>query len=302
MLLLTLACGLGCFDGSNALVGPRHVTAQDSVTPPAARIVTGSATVAINVDRARSIATAEISATRGTLVPQLDGAIEYDANRGVVRLPLALRNDGRLRIHAPADISGDASVTSAPVHFANPDLVAQSGRPKWTYDRYLGASPTSSTHPMTFVAPHTVSQLRWIEIAVPPTESSFQTTLAASGTIVFTIAPRAVTTTSDSVLHQAETNVFAHNEMPGRVTRDVLWLVFKPTATIEDRQEALDAVDGTVVGGSLLQAGNNYLIRIPTTPDAGAGPLLRALETVQKLPQVRFAFTNRYDRLTPMYL
>jgi hypothetical protein len=301
MLLLTVACALACFDGSSALVEPRHATTQDSVVPPAPRTVTGSATVAVSIDRSRATATGKVTASTGTLEPQLSGSPQYDVNRGVVRLPVVLHNDGRLRIHAPADIYSEAS--GPQVHFANPDLVTRSGRAHWTFDRYLDGEVSGPTpRSRAFLPAHAASEIRWIEIAVPPNVPAFQTTLEASGTIVYTIAPHALTTTPDSVMRRAQADLFTHNEVPGHVTRDLVWLIFKRTATIEDRQEALDAVDGVVVGGGLLGAGNNYLVRILAPSDSGAGPLLRALDTLNKLPQVQSAFMHSYDKLTGMYL
>jgi hypothetical protein len=190
-----------------------------------------------------------------------------------VRLPIVLRNDGRLRLHAPAAIDARAS-----------DLRVDAG-----------------VAVDGFIPPHEFSQVRWVEVSVPSGVSTFRVTLHAQATVLFTIGPRAASTTPDSIEKHMRVQIFTHNEMPGHVTRDLLWLTFKRNATVEDRQEALDAVNGTVVGGTKLGAPDNYLVRIPAPAASGAGPLLGAIKILLALPQVRAAYINSLDPLSGQY-
>jgi hypothetical protein len=83
------------------------------------------------------------------------------------------------------------------------------------------------------------------------------------------------------------------------VTRNTFWLLFRPGATAEQRQAAIEAVDGMVVGGAVRGSGNRYpppsgphmlryyYLRFPANPDSGAAPLERAIRTLALLPQVQ---------------
>jgi hypothetical protein len=85
---------------------------------------------------------------------------------------------------------------------------------------------------------------------------------------------------------------------PGRVVRDKLWLLFRREASAEDREAAIESVNGIVVGGTIRGSGNRYppphgprvqryyYVRIPAYPDSGAAPLERAIQTLAVQPAV----------------
>jgi hypothetical protein len=74
----------------------------------------------------------------------------------------------------------------------------------------------------------------------------------------------------------------------GRVVRNVARILFNPTATPEERQAAVDAVRGTVIGGTrALGSDGHYFVRLPT--DATWTTLSSSLTLLDALPQVAFA-------------
>lgn len=87
----------------------------------------------------------------------------------------------------------------------------------------------------------------------------------------------------------------------GRVVRNKLWLLFRPGASAEQREAAIEAVNGMVVGGSMRGTGNAYpppsgshtiryyYVSFPAYPDSGAAPLERAIRKLASLPQVQDA-------------
>lgn len=79
----------------------------------------------------------------------------------------------------------------------------------------------------------------------------------------------------------------------GRFLRDIAAIRFKPGASQSERQTAVNAVAGTVVGGIPLGGGDGYyLVRVPG--DGTARPLFEALARLRALPQVESA--------TPQYV
>ena len=288
MALLLTICFVACLERTTGPPTLHQGVTQDSTAPPAPQTRQGSATFSVSL---ASSATPTVSTVGGSetgeVLPAIFGAASYDASRSIVRLPIVLRNDGRLRLHAPAaidarasDLRVDAGVAVRPLRFMNADM---------------------SHRADGFIPPHESSPMRWVEVSVPSGVSAFHVTLHAQATVLFTIGPRAASTTPDSIEKHMQVQIFTHNEMPGHVTRDLLWLTFKRNATVEDRQEALDAVNGTVVGGTKLGAPDNYLVRIPAPAASGAGPLLGAIKILHALPQVRAAYINSLDPLNGQY-
>ena len=67
------------------------------------------------------------------------------------------------------------------------------------------------------------------------------------------------------------------------VLKDVVRVNFRAAATREERQAAIDAVEGCVVGGG----GGMYYVRVPT--DGTLASLERKMATLQALPQINHA-------------
>lgn len=76
--------------------------------------------------------------------------------------------------------------------------------------------------------------------------------------------------------------------MTGRFPRDIICVWFEDEATREERQAAVDAIDGEVVGGVRgLGQGGFYYVRI--AGDGSAAALFTAIAELESMPQVSTA-------------
>jgi hypothetical protein len=129
-----------------------------------------------------------------------------------------------------------------------------------------------------------------------------------TGTVVFhsrqaTIKPRLVLS-----IHQPAVPSQAPNSLPawvysdtnvalngttsiaGAFTKRIVVVEFKPTATVPQRESAISAVGGTVVGGIRVQGGEGqYFVRIE---DVTGATLLAAAAQLRAMTQVASAFVN----------
>ncbi len=85
----------------------------------------------------------------------------------------------------------------------------------------------------------------------------------------------------------ADSNLIQNPTSSMRWPRNALMLLFEPSATQAERDAALALVNGTVVGGRPLSVDGFFLVKVPH--DGTDGPLLQAIDTLQQLPQVRYA-------------
>jgi hypothetical protein len=85
----------------------------------------------------------------------------------------------------------------------------------------------------------------------------------------------------------AAENMVYDGRVGWRVPRNILLVRFHAEATQEQRQEALDLIEGEVLGGLGGGPLGAYLVRI--SDDGTIEPLLRAIEDLQRLAQVRSA-------------
>lgn len=83
----------------------------------------------------------------------------------------------------------------------------------------------------------------------------------------------------------------------GRVVKNALYLRFIDSASEREQNAALRAVDAVVVGGLRMNGAEYYHIQIDVPRDSGAGPLLRARDTLRALPQVRAVLLDVLDPL-----
>jgi hypothetical protein len=73
--------------------------------------------------------------------------------------------------------------------------------------------------------------------------------------------------------------------MSGRYLRNIVKVIFEPGTPQEQRQAAIDLIEGEVVGGSrLFRTDGVYFVRIQD--DGTAGPLMRAKAQLNSLLQV----------------
>jgi len=196
------------------------------------------------------------------------------------------------------------------LHSVGADVQRDSGRRKpaqarWSYDTLLhvptGAQLTASDGSIV-LPPGATSMARSIDLVIPPGMTEVRFTLRGFGTYVLTVAARPPDTVP---LDQLRDSRFPDNvitgdpRFPGRVVRNKLWLLFRPTATAEQRQAAIEAINGIIVGGTVFGTGNRYpppsgphtlryyYVAFPAYPDSGAAPLARAIRTLAPLPQVQ---------------
>ncbi len=308
VLALLWVCTLGCSDSGSSLLGPRSRNGQDSgATVPAPAVVTGCATFEVRL--AAGVATAQPIATQdcGPVHPVLLAAPAYDSVQHTVTLSVGIENHGRLRLHTPAALRIEqrdvatlsAAATPGAVRLVDADSHDQSGY-RWTV---ASVRPKTGQAVAAYLPPRGKSATpRTISIAVASGVTDLKVTLHAQATIVYAIAPKAARSTSERELQISQANVLPRSELAGRATRDALWLTFRPDATLDERQEALEAVDGVVIGGSILGAPNRYYIRIPVAKSSGKEPLLHAIQTLRALPQVRFATPDLQQDISTQYL
>lgn len=84
----------------------------------------------------------------------------------------------------------------------------------------------------------------------------------------------------------------------GSFLRDIAAIRFKPGASQREREIAVNAVSGTVVGGIPWGQGDGYyLVRIPG--DGTARPLFEAIARLRALPQVDSAAPQYVGVLSP---
>jgi len=173
--------------------------------------------------------------------------------------------------------------------------------PRWSFDKLLqkpSHDPVTADDGSIVLPPGDTSAARPITIAVPRGVTAFRVSLQGEGLYVFTVPGRAPDTVPREEMEdsRAPDNLVTNDpHYPGRVVRNKLWLMFRPDATPEARQAAVDAVDGVVVGGMLRGQARYYYLRIPANPDSGAAPLEHALRTLAPLPQVQDVMVDRNE-------
>jgi hypothetical protein len=129
-----------------------------------------------------------------------------------------------------------------------------------------------------------------VGVTVPRAVTAFRVTLYGVGTNVFTVPAAApdqvpLEEVEDS---RAPENILTNDpRIPGRIVRNKLWLLFRDSASVEQREAAVDLVQGVVIGGRHIGPSPYYYLRIPANPDSGAGPLAAAIRTLAVLPQVQ---------------
>ncbi|HEX8391418.1 MAG TPA: S8 family serine peptidase, partial [Longimicrobium sp.] len=89
-----------------------------------------------------------------------------------------------------------------------------------------------------------------------------------------------------------------HPRMSGPYPRNIVELYFHPSATLEDRQSAVDMVNGRVIGGG--GGGGFYYVLVPTTT---GDALWAVIDSLSALPHVRLASPDILTQgMIPAYL
>lgn len=300
LLGLLWLCVLGCSDTDTSLVGPRSPTAQDTqvVVPPPGQV---AGCVMLQLHVAAKATAAPIAAPDCGPVQPVVLATTYDSLQRTLILSVAIENHGRLRLHTPSAIRINQGDVPATIQLFGADGHDATGY-RWAVASMVpkgGQGPLAAT----YLPPGARSDTsRTVTIAVPKGVTNVRVTLRAQATIVYGISLRAPKGTPQREFDISGDNVLPRSQLAGGATRDALWLTFKPNATLDEREEALEAVDGTVVGGSILGSPNRYYVRIPVPSKSDKQPLMRAIRTLSRLPQVRFATLDLHSDINAEYL
>jgi hypothetical protein len=150
----------------------------------------------------------------------------------------------------------------------------------------------------------TTDRKRW-ELRIPRAVKTF-----AFQVRVFTARPSEVPVPSSpptafispslvATLYADSNLVYSHPRGSGRYPRNVVQVAFRVDASPEERQAAIDAIKGEVVGG--VRVGDSdgyYYIRIPL--NGTAAPVWQAVDVLNGLPQVEYAAPD-FDDMGSLY-
>jgi hypothetical protein len=280
---------------------------HDSATIPPAATKTGCGEFDVRLGPQGVTVTPIAGAACGSVQVAIAGTPVFDTARRLVRLPVALHNSEILQLHPPAAVlarPGSLAITAGTpaggvLRYAAVDSIAgdslRVGRPdaRWVFDQSLGAPPAPAviaSDGATVVPPGGMSGPRMIGVTVPRAVMAFRVTLYGDGTNVFTVpvpAPDGVPLEELEDSRAPDNIVTNDPRIPGRLVRNKLWLLFRDSASAEQRQAAVDLVQGVVIGGRLIGPSPYYYLRIPANPDSGGGPLAAVIRTLAALPQVQ---------------
>jgi hypothetical protein len=126
-----------------------------------------------------------------------------------------------------------------------------------------------------------------LTIGIDGVNTTYDFELVAPHPIVPASPPESISTALRDSL-EAPSNLLDNAPgIRGKWIRNALLVAFKPSATQAERQSAIDAIGGTVVGGLALGAPEHYyIVRIPyalAPGDSTSGPVLRAKATLKSM-------------------
>jgi hypothetical protein len=277
------------------------MSSADSLAVPPPAPITGCTAFDLRTGSNHTVTlTPATVAACGPVVPVISGPARFDPANRVVQLTVALQNGSKLWLHAPARL--EARRASLVTNEPGPDDQVMA---RWSYDTLLRPAtgqPVIAADGSAVLPSGATSLPRPIELRMPTTVTRIHVTLTATGTHVFTVPgrpPDAIPPDEMEASRSPDDILTGDPHFPGRVVRDKLWLIFRSGATAEERETAIEAVNGIVVGGMLRSTGNRYpppsgphmqryyYVRIAAYPDSGAVPLERAIRTLAPLPQVQ---------------
>jgi hypothetical protein len=251
----------------------------------------------------------------GTVRPVLAGTPTFDEPSRTVRLPIALENRGERKLKAPARLFGwddDSLTVVSPkglvkysdkyLTFTVPDSVMtdpaapRAGARVWRYDDLLAGAGESQV-----LAAGGRSRVRWVQLTVHPGVETFRLSFHAEAQRMSNPVPAIAPEEIPAWVYD-EANVITDSPlMSGRFLRNIVVVLFKMGATQEERQTAIDLVEGEVVGGRRLFRNDGfYYVRIQD--DGTAGPLFAAIKQLKALLQVEGAIAELVGMTGPAYL
>lgn len=307
---LAMCTLFACSTHSSNPTAPGGRMRPDSL-PPTAVTISGEATYEVTLATSGTRPTVVPVSMTGAILPSVNTAADLGPD-SVLSLPVALHNPGALRAYAPASISigSDAFViegggpTRGTFQLVGPaQLTRTRGSTDLTFATVLDATAVNPAG-KRYIAPGGTSPVQLLSVKVPAGVRQFRVTIRATALRIYTIGSSAPRHEPDSIRASDGATVYP----PGafgklRVTRDRVWLVFRHDASLDQRQAALDAVDGTVLGGRTLGAPDAYYVQIPATSGDSPVGLSIAITKLLQMPGVRFVEPHYLNfRLSPNYL
>lgn len=220
----------------------------------------------------------------------------YDAATGVLRVPVTLRNNGPASIVAPVRLrfvadsaqfvnaQGQVIAGTPNIEAINYDSVHANGRNGiWRFDTLLAASGQPQVR-----AANATTRRKWLEFSGTTWSQRIRIKLPMGAAVQSSAVPPIP---PDSIPAFVSDSANLVRPSPGGgfpFVRDLLSVEFTPSSTTAQREGALSAVGGIVVGGlrSGTSTGGLYLVKIPTSSDsfavASAEIVLRNLAVVRQ--------------------
>lgn len=190
-----------------------------------------------------------------------------------VRLPVGLLlPEGGTVVLAPAGASGSKVVA------LNPQFIAVGVGAHWDIGGAGTLAPNDSTALDTLV----------FNVKAPVTQAvfSFRAGANSAGQQVPASAPDSVPTAVWQAMHAPENMSPPTADWGIPFPRNILVIQFKSGATQSERQSAVDAVGGSVIGGSRIGEDEGYYY-VQILDDGTSAPLFAAIAQLKTLPQVK---------------
>jgi hypothetical protein len=176
----------------------------------------------------------------------------------------------------PTATAYNAPYDTGTVTVRNPDGIqsfTKSDQPYFFYDTILRPQQITVAKRWEYTVPRSVARFSFsvrMFTFTPPEKK------------VPDVAPTGFLIPADSVakLYAYSNAVWTHPRLSGPYPRNIVEVFFARGATAEERQSAIDMINGTVIGGGTVF----YYVLIPT--DGTAEPLWKAIDRLQALPQV----------------
>ena len=266
--------------------------ATDGCTRFALKVVNGTATVEplYNSTGCKS----------DSLRLETDTAAVYDASTATLRVPLVIRNLGGTAIVAPTrvrfladsahflDNRGNVMAGTPNIVATNYDSASANGRSGlWRYDTLLAPAGQVQTLP-----PNGVSRRKWLEFSGSDLNRAIRIKLPAISTLAPAV-PAVLAVAPDTLPAGLSDNKNVAYDSSGGLpyVRHHLLVYFHDRATQAQRQSAIAALTGVVVGGARNATGDGYyLVRVPA--DSSAATVDAAVRLLTARPEVRLA--SRY--------
>lgn len=172
------------------------------------------------------------------------------------------------------------------VYMSNPDSTGNftgADQPYYLYD--------------TLLQPQEVSGVRQWHFHKPPQVKTFSFTVRAFAAMPG--EPRVPMTSPDSTpawFYEPQNSTACSGVVPADCLPNVAVVYFHSTSTQEERQAAIESIDGVLVGGGT----GSYYVKLPA--DTTTGTLQAAMSGLARLPQVKGVYPYITTSVSPDYL